>query len=146
MAASARLNACVIVFFAYFTFVFARFGKFFVVAALVLTTGAHWAALQTVAWTTMLVNNLCTQSVSAAVSDTFDGQHPCCLCKAIAAGKKSEKKSEAVSPTLKMEFPLVADRIVSHPPAQFTELSAPDFFAESLVSKPPLPPPRAFFV
>ena len=54
------------------------------VAALVLTTGAHWAALQTVAWTTMLANNLCTQSVSEAVSHTFDGEHLCPLCRAIA--------------------------------------------------------------
>ena len=37
-------------------------GKFFVVVALVSTLGAHWALLQTVAWTTMLANNLRTQS------------------------------------------------------------------------------------
>jgi len=80
-----------------------------VVAALVLTTGAHWAALQTVAWTTMLAANLSSQqSLAEAVSETFDGKHPCPLCKAITAAKKSEKKSELVSPTLKMEFPLVA--------------------------------------
>ena len=30
---------------------FTRFAKAVVVAALVLTTGLHWAALQTVAWT-----------------------------------------------------------------------------------------------
>ena len=51
-----------------------RFGKILVIAALVLMTGAHWAALQTVAWTTMLANNLRTQSLTQAVSDTFDGE------------------------------------------------------------------------
>jgi hypothetical protein len=126
--------------------VFARFGKALVVAALVLTTGAHWAALQTVAWTTMLANNLRTQSFTEAVSDTFDGQHPCPLCQAIAAGKKSEKKSEATSPPLKMEFPPVAGRIVLNPPAQFEVLPVVDVFAEPLSSKPPVPPPRGFFV
>ena len=93
---------------------FARYGKFFVVAALVLSTGAHWAALQTVAWTTMLADNLCNESVSEAVLHTFDGKHLCPLCKAIAAAKKSEKKSEAVSPTLKMEFPPVAGKSCAH--------------------------------
>jgi len=89
--------------------VLARCGKLLVVAALVLTTGLHWAALQTLAWTTMLANNLCEQTFTEAVARTFDGEHPCPLCKAIAAGKKSEKKSEAVAPTLKMEFPPVAE-------------------------------------
>jgi hypothetical protein len=126
--------------------VFARFGKFFVVAALVLTTGAHWAALQTVAWTTMLTNNLRTQSVSEAMANTFDGEHPCPLCKAIAAAKKSGKKSEAVSPVLKMEFPLVTESLFLNPPAQFEELAEPDFFAKLLPSKPPLPPPRGNLV
>lgn len=125
---------------------FARCGKLLVIAALVLTTGAHWAALQTVAWTTMLANNLRTQSFTGAVADTFDGEHPCPLCKAIRAGKKSEQKSAAVSPVLKMEFPPVADRIVLNPPAQFERLAVADSSAKSFSAKPPLPPPRRFFV
>jgi len=117
-----------------------------VVATLVLMTGAHWAALQTVAWTTMLANNLRTQCVSAAVSHTFDGEHLCPLCRAIAAGKKSEKKSEAVSATLKLEFPPVSHRAFLYPPLQFEIVPAADFFADSLLQKPPVPPPRGFSV
>ena len=110
-------------------------------------TGAHWAALQTVAWTTMLANNLRTQCVSAAVSHTFDGEHLCPLCRAIAAGKKSEKKSEAVTSTLKLEFPPVAHRaFFLYPPLQFEIVPAADFFADSLSQKPPVPPPRVFSV
>jgi hypothetical protein len=124
--------------------VLARLGKFLVVAALVLTTGAHWAALQTVAWTTMLANNLCTQSVAEAVAHTFDGEHLCPLCRAIAAAKKSEKKSEAVSAAVKLEFPPAAQRLLLNPPAQFEVLSAADLFAETLSQKPPVPPPRGF--
>ena len=121
---------------------FARFGKTFVVAALVLTTCAHWAALQTVAWTTMLAENLRSDSFSEAVSKTFDGEHPCCLCKAIAA----TKKSEAVAPTLKMEYPPVAGKMNLFPPAQFELLPQNDFFADVFSSPPPLPPPRRFSV
>ncbi len=114
------------------------------VFALVLTTGAHWAALQTVAWTTMLASNLSSHSVTEAVSQTFDGQHLCPLCRAIAAAKKSEKKSEALAPTLKLEYPPAAPMIFLTPPAQFEVLSAADCFAEVLSQKPPVPPPRAF--
>jgi len=126
--------------------VFARLGKFFVVAALVLTTGAHWAALQTVAWTTMLANNLRTQSVAEAVSNTFDGKHLCPLCRAIAAAKKSEKKSEAVSPILKMEFPPVAEKLVLVSPEPISAFSPAAFFADSFSHQPPVPPPRGCFV
>ena len=124
---------------------FARFAKIFVVAALVLITGAHWAALQTVAWTTMLANNLCEQSFTEAVSRTFDGEHPCPLCKAIAAGKKSEKKSEAIAPTFKMEFPPVAEKFALISPKPLSIFSPSEFFADSSSLKPAVPPPRSFF-
>lgn len=122
----------------------ARCGKLFVVFALVFSTGAHWAALQTVAWTTMLARNLCSDSLSEAVSKTFDGKHPCCLCKAIAAAKKSQKKSEAVSSVLKMEFPPAAEAMNLFPPARFEIFPEQNRFAESLSSKPPSPPPRGW--
>jgi hypothetical protein len=124
---------------------FARCGKALVVAALVLMTGAHWAALQTVAWTTMLAANLRTQPVTEAVAKTFDGKHPCCLCKAIAAAKKSERKSAATAAMLKLEFPLLADIIVLNPPAHYELLPAADLFADASSPRPLLPPPRRIF-
>ena len=130
----------------YVELVLARGGKLLVVLTLVLATGAHWAALQTVAWATMLAGNLCTESVSQAVDHTFDGRHPCPLCKAIAAGKKSEKKSEAVSLALKLEFPPVAARVILFPPARFEMLPSQDSFADSVSLQPPTPPPRGCFV
>ena len=115
------------------------------VIALVLATGAHWAALQTIAWTTMLAANLASQqSLTEAVTQTFDGDHPCPLCKAIAAGKKSEKTSEAIAPVLKMEFPPVAERFVLIAPKLFPVFSPANTFADSIFSKPPVPPPRSF--
>ena len=124
----------------------ARFGKCLVVITLVLTTGAHWAALQTVAWTTMLANNLRSDSLTEAVSKTFDGEHPCPLCKAIAAAKKSEKKSATVVSSLKMEFPLVAEVVSLFPPAQFELLPLQNFPADLFSAQPPVPPPRTFSV
>jgi hypothetical protein len=92
--------------------VFARCGKILVILALVFSTGLHWAALQTVAWTTMFAANLTTSSFSEAVSDTFDGDHPCPMCKAIESGKKSEKQSDQFTLKLKLEFPPVVETFI----------------------------------
>ena len=73
---------------------FVRLGKILVVFALVATIGAHWALLQTVAWTTMLADNLHSGSFHDAMTKTFDGEHPCPICMAIAAAKKSQQKNE----------------------------------------------------
>jgi hypothetical protein len=124
----------------------ARCGKILVVIALVLSTGLHWAALQTVAWTTMLAGNLCGQPLSTAISQTFDGEHPCPLCKAIAAGKKSEKKSDMVLSGLKLEFPPLPEKISLISPQPASAFSSVALLAETSTSKPPLPPPRSLFV
>jgi hypothetical protein len=126
--------------------VFARIGKMFVIVTLVATTGAHWALLQSVAWTTMLADNLRTQSMTEAVSQTFDGDHPCPLCKAIAAAKKSEHKSETTSPVQKLEFLPSAEKMILIAPKNFRFSPPVNYFAESLPQKPLLPPPRSFFV
>jgi hypothetical protein len=126
--------------------VFVRLGKFLVILTLVATTGLHWAALQSVAWTTMLADNLCTHSVKEAVTETFDGKHPCCLCKAIAAGEKSEKKTEFSFQSQKLEFPPLAEKIILISPSQFQLLPLENSSAKSLAQKPLLQPPRGFFV
>lgn len=125
---------------------FARIGKIFVIVTLVVTTGAHWALLQSVAWTTMLADNLRTQSVAEAVAETFDGDHPCPLCKAIAAGKKSEHKTEITTSAQKLEYPPMSGQAVLIAPRLFKVFSPVNTFAESLPQKPLLPPPRPCFV
>ena len=121
----------------------ARFSKFLVITALVATTGFHWALLQTVAWTSMLASNLCTESVSESVAHTFDGQHPCCLCRAIAAAKKSGPKNEFTTPAFRFEYPPAPANVTLYAPTYFTLLPVTDAFAGSLVHPPLTPPPRA---
>jgi hypothetical protein len=126
--------------------VFIRLGKMFVVIALVAMFGAHWAVLQTVAWTTMLAGNLCSHSLTEAVTQTFDGKHPCCLCKAIATGKKSEKKHEFTAQMQKLEFPPLKENFTLIAPWQFELLALENSSAKSLAQKPLLQPPRGFFI
>ena len=125
---------------------FARTGKMFLVLALTAMLGANWAFLQTVAWTGMLANNLRTQGLNEAISRTFDGEHPCSLCRAIAAGKKSESKDPAAFQTQKLEFPPLAEAMVFYAPPAPSCLPAADAFVKFFRPKPLLPPPRGFFV
>lgn len=125
---------------------FVRLSKFCVMVALIATTGLHWIGLQTVAWTTMLADNLCTHSVKEAVTETFDGKYPCCLCKAIAAGKRSEKKNEFTAQMQKLEFPPAQENFVLIAPSHFRLLPLENSSAKSLAPKPLLQPPRGFFV
>ena len=125
---------------------FKRLGHLLLIVALLAATGGHWAALQSVAWTTMLAANLSTDSLSEAVSKTFDGKHPCALCHKISAGKKAEKKTEFSAPLKKFEYVNDALRFAFAAPTMFTLLAAHVPFPDSLSTAPPLPPPRGFFV
>lgn len=119
-----------------------RLGHALLILALVAALGGHWAVLQTVAWANMLVANLYTDSFEAAVTKTFDGNHPCGLCKEISAGKKAEKKTDFRSLAKKLEF--VSDRpvLVFTPPTAFYLVPEQEASARLLSHQPPVPPPR----
>jgi hypothetical protein len=113
-------------------------------AAIAAMTGAQWAALQCVAWTGMLAQNLGVYSVNEAVCRTFDGQHPCRLCQAVAAGKRSEQQAE---PTLTWsKFPVPPARLAAMPPVPLLSHLLPRGAQRlaAVVRKPPLPPPRGW--
>ena len=42
----------------------------------------------------MLISRSVSTSVADAIETTFDGQHPCPMCAAIADGKQAEQQSE----------------------------------------------------
>ena len=91
----------------------------------------------------MLADNLRTHSLSESVARTFDGKYPCPICKAIAAGRQSEKKSEFTAQTQKLEFPPAKENFVLIAPSRFQLLPVADTFAESLPQQPLTPPPRS---
>jgi hypothetical protein len=120
-----------------------RIAKWLVVAALALTMGLHWAVLQSAAWVGMAVSFAQRDSLGVALDKTFDGQHPCQLCKFVEAGKKSESKEAFSKTSLKLDglcapsaWRLAAPQISADP------LLAPVFLRPHS-SVPPVPPPRA---
>ena len=76
-----------------------RLSQTLVVAALVVSIGLHWAVLQSAAWVGMAVAYTVEKgSLSEGLSDTFDGEHPCPLCKAVKKGAEAEQKSHDGQP------------------------------------------------
>jgi len=122
--------------------VFRRIGHVLVLFALLTAIGAHWLVLQSVAWTTMLADNLRTTSLPAAVERTFDGKHPRALCKQIAKGKQTEKKTEFRVEPNKFEFSYSPAAFVFVAPTDFWEVSPFDAPASLLPRAPPVPPPK----
>ncbi|MEI6194185.1 MAG: hypothetical protein WCS42_07630 [Verrucomicrobiota bacterium] len=124
---------------------FVRFGHVLMIVALLAASGAHWAALQSVAWSTMLAKNLHSASLTQALVKTFDGKHPCPLCKAVAAGKAEEEKSDFTLELKKLEYPPAQGRFDLVAPTQFRLLPQSGFSTEALTHEPPVPPPRSRF-
>lgn len=112
--------------------------------ALFMVAGGHWAMLQSVAWAGMVKNFSRTGSLTEAVSKTFDGKHPCSMCKKIAAAQsheekapmsmKVDKKSEVFVKACGASLPLPIFRPVVYGPAPF--VSMPE-----LCFAPPVPVP-----
>lgn len=119
--------------------------KLITVLVLVLTLGLHWALLQTVAWTGMIVSYSRDGSLSTAISKTFDGKHPCCLCKAIESGRQEEQKQppDKLAPDAKIKCVLPVEMVWQYTPVTFeTARIAPALAPTSHQTEPPTPPPR----
>ena len=71
-----------------------------VVGALFVSIGGHYALLQTAAWGNMLFSYSRDASFAEAAKKTFDGLHPCGMCKLV---KESREKEEERKPLAKAE-------------------------------------------
>ena len=125
------------------TAVLVRLSKWLVVVTLTLSLGGHWMFLQSVAWVGMVVNYAHDATLTEALSKTFDGQHPCTLCKLVQQGKATEKKPDTQKPELKTDKFLPAGRAFAlcPPEPQPVIFSTPDH-AGLRVESPPTPPPE----
>lgn len=124
-----------------------RMFKCTLVLALTLSLGLHWALMQTVAWTGMIISYSRDGSFTEAVSKTFDGQHPCCLCKMIQKGQAEEKKQEGqqVKPGSKLELGLVWNSSEFDFTCEQERIPSSDSDAPSRREAPPKPRPRVSY-
>lgn len=122
--------------------VFRRFGHGLLIVALLCATGGHLAMLQSVAWATMLANSARTESLSDAITRTFDGRHPCPICRQIAQSRQSEKKSDVQPESKRLEYSLACAVFVISPPNHFFLTGERLSSTRLLTESPPTPPPR----
>jgi hypothetical protein len=117
-------------------------GRIATIFALCCAIGLHWFALQSVAWTTMVIEFSKHVPFRTAIAQTFDGAHPCSLCHAMNAGKNSEKKSDLQSPIPKIDIICLARTLDLIPPCASYEYAAIAFPSSENEHSPPVPPPR----
>jgi hypothetical protein len=120
-----------------------RAAHFLIVLLLIVSVGGHWAFLQSVAWVTMVINYSKDAPLSVAVEKTFDGKHPCHLCKVVKQGKETEQKQDASKLKLKSDSWLLARAFAFESPRVAPhKIASSDIFFDSIGETPPLPPPR----
>ena len=122
--------------------VIARLSRFLIVLALAGSIGLHWAFLQSVAWVSMVISYSEDATLTEALVKTFDGRHPCSLCKRIAQSNQTEKKSEYSNELQKFEYPYTPVAFVFRAPSFYWNVPRRDFAAKLLNITPPSPPPR----
>ena len=123
---------------------FVRFAKLLLVLTLSFSIGLHWEVLQSVAWFGMVINYSQGTTLKEGLCKTFDGKHPCCLCKMVQAGKKSENKTDAQVNKISKGDLLMETRAVAtgFKPLEFEIFPYFTFFS-SRVASPLSPPPKS---
>jgi hypothetical protein len=119
-----------------------QIGRIATIGALCCAIGLHWVALQSFAWTNMLIEYSKVAPLCQAFARTLDGAHPCSLCHIVATGKASEKKSDIQSPVPKIDIICVARVIQFISPLALFQYRLRDFSISEIEQSPPVPPPR----
>jgi hypothetical protein len=104
--------------------------------------GLHWIALQSFAWTAMLIENSKHAPFRQAITQTFDGAHPCSICHMVNKGKTSEKKSDLQASAPKIDIICVRRTTQLAPLFARFEYATRDFSVLDVGRSPLVPPPR----
>ena len=120
-------------------------------AAVLVMSGGHWLALQSVAWGRMVAEFSRQDSLGTAVSKTFSGKHPCSLCLQIRKGWQQDKQREERAPWVKTDrvpelfWELRCATIPAAPTAALHERPFVPVPHSDFADSPPTPPPRLLF-
>ncbi|NJK90732.1 MAG: hypothetical protein HC904_02195 [Blastochloris sp.] len=114
--------------------------------ALSYVSGAHLAVVQSLAWTQMLVEYTSESGLARGISQTFDGEHPCGMCKEVEKARNDQAPQQVVLKLseLKAATPFVVNsrtiRYSSEMPAYFSSIILSLGISQPA---PPHQPPRA---
>ena len=116
--------------------------RILVILALLASVGGHWALLQSVAWTRMIIERTNEDSFASAVQTTLDGEHPCEMCKRITEGKQQEQQEEKAPVKVKLDLVCELRPIAIAPPSKLFIFPPARAGGSPRAERPPVPPPR----
>ncbi|MDZ4743575.1 MAG: hypothetical protein SGI98_09185 [Verrucomicrobiota bacterium] len=107
--------------------------------------GGHWAVLQTVAWANMIRTYSKDTTIQQAIEKTFDGGHPCKMCKQISASKKQGEKQDQNNTQAAGKLLAILSLCIGLlvPRRHLLGLFSLSPLIDSIKSSPPTPPPLA---
>ena len=125
-----------------------RYAQLILVILTALSVGLQWGVVQVVGWIGMTWEFSQSETLSDALKMTFDGQHPCELCKLVAQegpladtdGKQAPEKQSDLKPLTATHW--LDENSFYGPSAQPCVWFVYDCDARSTRDRPPVPPPR----
>lgn len=120
-----------------------RIAHWLLVLALSFSIGLQWALLQSAAWVGMVITYSHQASLPQAIVMTFDGKHPCKVCRTVEKGGASDAKQEMRCSVIKLEFPVPeSDAFIGNPQAasRVEGIIVPATLSRR--NTPPTPPPE----
>jgi hypothetical protein len=119
-------------------------GRYLLIGALFVSVGGHFALVQTLAWGNMLLKYSNGSSVTEAAKKTFDGEHPCHLCKVVKESRKQEDKKTLVKAESKMDVTLPVQVRLKEIIGQVIVIAVPPYHGSAcdVCLGVPMQPPR----
>ena len=112
-------------------------------------SGNHWMVLQVTVWSGMILSRSMEKGVSEAIFTTFDGEHPCPLCRIISDAQDEEQGPKVPAPhesqsKLKIDVAIASESMVLARPSLIAVVHWQGMISaySSCESEPPVPPPR----
>jgi hypothetical protein len=116
----------------------------FLALCLLCSLNAHLPVLQVAAWARMIVKFSAQEDFASAIRDTFDGEHPCKMCRVIKKETTRSQESLKAAPVLKTDLLLVHVAMPVPPPLGVRLAFQPMSESRDVFSSPPeVPPPCA---
>jgi len=111
--------------------------------ALFISAGGHWAVLQSVAYTRMLIEFAQQDSWCTAVKKTLDDRYACSLCPKIRDGCDNERKAPSKPGEIHQpEFLMESGSLICFAPLVVAEVTFVPARQVDFSNAPPKPPPR----
>lgn len=119
---------------------FQRLGLILTILAVFALGGGHWAVLQGIAWTGMLMKYSKEASIVTAVQKTFSGEAPCSMCKTIAEKRSEENHSPITLSQQKLGDIFLVGFETLLPERVWKDFSYPLTASQSLAARSQAPP------